>query len=118
MEGQSLVSFILSKYSNDFVLLVQNFDYNQFLDDRKCFFDEYLKNIEAVFLFNGGHIWIRKKINNKWYNIDSISGIHEVDTPFIRGLGHMVVIPQKLYVNELVVQLKLLKYSNTKGYHH
>ena len=111
-EGQSLISFILNKCSNDFVLLIQNIDFDRFQEERKYFYKEYLQELQAVFLFNGGHIWLRKKINDKWYNIDSLSGVREVDSPFIKGLGHMVVIPRKLYVNELVVQIKQLKCSN------
>lgn len=109
-EGRNVVGFILEKISNDFTLLLYQKDIQ--------IIKPYLNQITDIFCFNSGHIWIRKKIHNQWFNLDSLSGAHKIANPLQPTLGYMVVIPNSLkpqMENLFINQIKQSKIYNHKS---
>ena len=68
-EGQNIITYILylrtKKFS--FIIPINKIDDDEY--NRKKYYD--LNNMLLnYFVFNKDHIWIVKKINNVWYEID------------------------------------------------
>jgi hypothetical protein len=60
-----------------------------------------MKQLNCYFEFNKGHVWVNKKINGYWYKIDSISGVHMINTPSIHKNGYLLLLDRKLLYNEI-----------------
>lgn len=111
-EGRSIVSYIIDKLDRKFVLLIPINSYKgarEHLD-----LDRYLKMIPLLnnyFEFNKDHVWIIKQIENKWYKIDSLSGVHEINqlNKFHKRHGYLLVIDDKLLYKELEYYIQYLK---------
>lgn len=109
-EGRSIVNYIMDIYENKYTLLIPINNYN----NSRCSIDlKYYTNIitqlNCYFEFNKTHIWINKKFNNKWYKIDSISGVNRID-PGINNNGFILVIENKLlYID---IERYLIKLTN------
>ena len=108
-ECRSIVSFIVDKYTNKFVQLIpinlrnvhkKNRDFWQY--DR---FIEFLGDsnvgIKQFFEFNRDHIWFNRCIGNKWYKIDSLSGITQINKPRKFGEnGYLLIFEEGLVIRE------------------
>ena len=105
-EGRNVIGFILEKISNDFTLLLYN--------NEISIIKPYLNEISNIFCFNHSHIWIRKKINNQWYNLDSLSSPHKIQNPLQPTLGFMIVIPDTLKTTMEKIFLQQIKTSHIK----
>ena len=68
----------------------------------------FFKSGLLFFEFNKGHIWFNRIINNKWYKIDSISGITNINKPNIDSNGYLIVIDDKILYNEIYYYLKYI----------
>lgn len=111
-EGRSIVSYIIDKLDNKFLLLIP---INSYKNSRKHLeLNRYLQIIPILdnyFEFNKGHVWLNKQINNKWYKIDSLTGVHEINriNTFQKNHGYMLVINEKLMYKELQYNIEYLK---------
>ena len=109
-EGRSIVSYIIDKLDNKFLLLIP---INSYKNSRKHLeLNRYLQIIPILdnyFEFNIGHK-INKKIGNKWYKIDSLSGVHEINqiNKFQKRNGYLLVIDDKLLYKELEYYIECL----------
>ena len=69
-EGRSIVSYIIDKLDNKYVLLIP---IDSYTNARKHIdLNRYLKIINLLgnyFEFNKDHVWVNKKIENRWYKI-------------------------------------------------
>ena len=77
IDGDCLISFILRKISGIKTKIVYGSEIKKY-------------NFKDVFVFNHSHIWVCKKINNIWYNFDSLSGISKIQNPN-QGFGFIFV---------------------------
>ena len=109
-EGRSIISYLIDKIDYKCLLLIP---FNSYNDSRRhldiTFYNSLKKNVEIFFEFNKNHVWVNKKINNKYYKIDSISGIHETDNTKINKNGYLVVIEGdniKKQTDHLITKIK------------
>ena len=111
-EGRSIVSYIIDTLDSKFSLLIPINSYTgarEHLD-----LDRYLKMIPVLnsyFEFNKDHVWVNKRIDNKWYKIDSLSGVHEINqiNKFQKRHGYLLVVDDKLLYKELEYYIQYLK---------
>lgn len=95
-EGRSIVSYIMDKIFNKYLLLIPINSYKESREHLNLeFFNEYIKKCSCYFEFNRNHIWVNKKINNKYYKIDSLSGVNETNMSQINNNGYFIVIDQE-----------------------
>jgi hypothetical protein len=107
-ECRNIVSYIVDKYTNQFCALVpinlrgvhnkhrQLWEYERFLQFFKKGF------INAYFEFNKDHIWLNKYYNGKWYKIDSLSGVLEINKPnHFTENGYLLVFEPTLIFYEI-----------------
>lgn len=111
-EGRSIISYVVDKLDNKFTLLIPIDSYQA--SRKHLDLERYLKIahlIKSYFEFNKGHVWINKNINNKWYKIDSISGVHEINkiNRFQKNHGYLLVIDDILLYKELQYNIDYLK---------
>ena len=122
-ECRSIVSYIVDKYTNKYCALVpinlrgihnnhrDLWNYERFLPFLK---EGYIK---SFFEFNKDHIWLNKLDNGKWYKIDSLSGIYEINKPnrFTEN-GYLLVFESTLLFYEIEYLLKKINslYYNGK----
>ena len=106
-EGRSIINYILDVIDNKYVLLIP---INNYSNSRNHIdinhYQKILTNLDNFFEFNRNHVWINKKINNKWYKIDSISGTNMIDNPKMNNNGYLFVIEKKLLYIEIEYYLK------------
>ena len=111
-EGRSIVSYIIDKLDNKYVLLIP---IDSYTNARKHIdLNRYLKIINLLgnyFEFNKDHVWVNKKIENRLYKIDSLSGVHEINqiNKFQKRHGYLLVIDDKLLYKELEYYIEYLK---------
>ena len=115
-EGRSIVSFIMDKILNKFLLLIPINSYN---NSRKHLdlehYNELLKKTTCFFEFNKTHIWVNKKINDIFYKIDSLSGINETNVKCLNDNGYLIVIDRNnLYeeINYLIKIINSIEFNN------
>ena len=107
-ECRSIVSYIVDKYTKKYCALIpinlrgihnkhrQLWEYNRFIPFLKKEF------ITAYFEFNKDHIWLNKYHNGKWYKIDSLSGITEINKPVrFNENGYLLVFEKTLLFYEI-----------------
>lgn len=122
-ECRSIVSYIVDKYTNKYCALVpinvrgiHNNHRNLWNYERLL---SFLKEgyITSFFEFNNDHIWLNKLDNGKWYKIDSLSGIYEINKPtrFTEN-GYLLVFESTLLFYEIEYLLKKITnlYYNEK----
>lgn len=111
-EGRSIISYIIDKLEHKFLLLIP---INSYQGSRKHLdLERYIKIIpllNSYFEFNKGHVWVNKNINNKWYKIDSLSGVHEINkiNRFQKNHGYLLVFDSILLYKELQYNINYLK---------
>ena len=110
-EGRSIVSYIIDKLENKYILLIPIKSYKKSrehldIDRYKEFFKK--KYISQFFEFNKNHIWFNKLIDNEYYKIDSISGVNKTDIRSINN-GYLLILDNKLLYGEIEYYLKVLK---------
>ena len=108
-EGRCIISYVLDKYDSKYTLLIPINSYNgirNHIDIPR--YNKLIKNINCFFEFNKGHIWFNRIINNKWYKIDSISGITNINKPNIDSNGYLIVIDDKILYNEIYYYLNYI----------
>lgn len=117
-ECRSIVSYIVEKYTNQFTLLIP-INLNNINKSNRDFFNysRYLKylgtEILQYFEFNKGHIWFNIYKNNKWYKVDSLSGINEINTiNNFRDNGYLLVFSKKMIFLEIEYIIDFLKSKN------
>lgn len=110
-EGRCIINYIIDKIDNKYTLTIPIKSYKNSrefinLDYYKNIID---KNINHFFEFNTNHVWLNKKKNNKWWKIDSISGINEIN-PRIGKNGLILVFDSnKNLIDELDHYRNLIK---------
>ena len=116
-EGRCIISHILQKLDNKFLFLIPIKSYDNSRNtidiDR---YSKLISSITNVFEFNKNHVWINKQINNKWYKIDSISGVNHINQPRLGSSknGFLLVLDGKVIYNELEYQLKIVNSDKDK----
>lgn len=115
-EGRSIVSYIMDEIFNKFLLLIP---INSYKTSREHLdidhYNELLKKCTYFFEFNKNHIWINKKINNKYYKIDSIGGVNETNVKCLNNNGYFLVIDSNnLYeeVNYFICKISKMDFEN------
>ena len=117
-ECRSIISFIIDKYHNKFVQLVPINLRNVHKKNRDEWnydrFTEHMTNLRdgilGYFEFNKDHVWYNKKIDGKWYKIDSLSGISEINHPKKFGEnGYLLIFEKNLILNEIYFLIDLIK---------
>jgi hypothetical protein len=113
-EGRCIISYILDKLDNKYVFLIPINSYtsvrNEIDIDR---YNKLIKLVNGFFEFNKGHVWFNKKMNGKWYKIDSISGVNMINVPNIRNNGILLIIDDKHLYNEIFYYLNLINSDNS-----
>lgn len=115
-EGRSIVSFIMDKIFNKFLLLIPINSYNKsriHLDIEH--YNELLRKCNCFFEFNKNHIWVNKKINSCFYKIDSLGGVNETNVKCLSNNGYFLVIDSNnLYeeVNYLINKINIMKFED------
>ena len=109
-EGRSIVSYIMDKIFNKFLLMIPINSYKKSRNHLNLeFFNEYIKKCSSYFEFNKNHIWINKKINNKYYKIDSLSGVNETNMSQLNNNGYFLVIDQENFQELLEYIINLIE---------
>jgi len=119
-ECRSIISYIVEKYTNQFTLLIP-INLNNINKSNRDFFNysRYLKyfgiEILQYFEFNKGHIWFNIYKNNKWYKVDSLSGINEINTiNNFKENGYLLIFSTKMIFIEIEYIIDCLKSTNLK----
>jgi len=112
-EGRCIISYILDKLDNKYLFLIPIKSYNGIRNhidiERYC---KIMNNINGLFEFNKGHVWLNKKIDGYWYKIDSISGVNKIDKPSIKNNGYLLIVDGKLLYYEInYIMHCMIKYS-------
>jgi hypothetical protein len=114
-ECRSIVNYIVDKYTQKYTQLIPinikgihnknraYWNYNRFVP-------KLGGSIKAYFEFNKGHIWFNKYINNKWYKIDSLSGVN-LCNPIKKfsNNGYMLVFEPEAVFNEIEYLISFVK---------
>ena len=95
-EGRCIISYILDILESKYVFLIP---INSYSNARKDIdikrYNKFIYKLNGFFEFNKGHVWYNKNINEKWYKIDSISGINRINNPTINNNGYLLIIEDK-----------------------
>jgi hypothetical protein len=92
-EGRSIVSYIMDKFFNKFLLLIPINSYKKSRNHLDAeHYNELLKKCNCFFEFNKNHIWINKKLDNTFYKIDSLGGVNETNVKCLSNNGYFLVI--------------------------
>ena len=120
-EGRSIINYIIDIVDNKFSLLIPLNNYNNSrIDINIEYYKKKILELDSYFEFNKGHIWVNKKIDNKWYKIDSISGINIIN-PIINNNGFILVFDKSNLFNEIdntIIMLKNNNYNNEILYYN
>ena len=112
-EGRSIVSYIMSKIFNKFLLLIP---INSYKESRHhldiSHYNQLLKKSTCFFEFNKNHIWVNKKINGKFYKLDSLSGVNETNIRNLNDNGYFIVIEKYNLYEEINYIIKLINTKN------
>jgi len=115
-EGRCIISYILEKLDNKYLFLIPLYSYKNIrnnIDIER--YNKLIKQLNCYFEFNKGHVWVNKKINGYWYKIDSISGVHMINTPSINKNGYLLLLDRKLLYNEIHYLMQELS-NNVKDF--
>jgi hypothetical protein len=110
-EGRCIINYIIDKLENIYTLTIP---INLFKNSREFIDISHYKQlihtkIKSYFEFNKNHIWLNKKKDGKWFKLDSLSGINQID-PNIRNNGIIIVFEDSdLLIKELDYYRKLIK---------
>jgi hypothetical protein len=108
-EGRNIISYILDITSHNYVLLIP---INNYKNSRKHLdlnhYNKLLNNITYFFEFNKTHVWFNKKINSKWYKIDSLCGVNETNVSNLTNNGYLLILDNKILFTELGYYLRKL----------
>lgn len=108
-EGRSIVSYIMDKIFNKFIILIPINSYNNSRSHLDIdHYNELLRKSNCFFEFNRNHIWVNKKINNKFYKIDSLSGINETNVRNLTNNGYFIVIDRHMLYEEIDYIINLI----------
>ena len=114
-EGRSIVSYIMDILLNKFILLIP---FNSYKKSRSHldmdFYNKIFIKVNSFFEFNKNHIWINKKINGKFYKIDSIGGVNEINVKKIGNNGYFLVIDDFLLYEHVEYFITLIKSNINK----
>lgn len=110
-EGRCIINYIIDVIENKYTLTIPlNTSKNsrEFIDIIR--YKKLInKKIINYFEFNKTHVWLNKKKDNKWWKLDSISGIINID-PNINNNGIIIVFEdRKLLIKELDYNKKYIK---------
>jgi hypothetical protein len=112
-EGRCVISYILDKLDNKYMFLIPINSYNGIRNEIDIErYNKLIKLVDGFFEFNKGHVWFNKKMNGKWYKIDSISGVNMINDPNIRKNGILLIIDDKHLYNEIFYYLNLIDRSD------
>ena len=103
-EGRNITSYIIDKLENKFTLLIPINNYNNSRQHINIHYYKKLihhKDLISFFEFNKTHIWVNRKIESKWYKIDSLSGINRIDPIIDNNNGKLLVIENKILYIEI-----------------
>lgn len=111
-DQQNIISYIIHKthYTKYYPI---NYIYLNKIskDDFYCIHND--ADLTSFFIYNDAHIWLIKKHSNKWYNVDSISGVSELNCvniyeyiKSIKNAGFIIMVNHILYFYS---NLKLIK---------
>lgn len=119
-ECRSIISYIVDIYTNQYTLLIP-INLKNINKSNRDFFDysRYLsflgKEITQYFEFNKGHVWFNIYKNNRWYKVDSLSGVNQIDRINSFGEnGYLVIFSQKMIFLEIEYIIGFVK-SNCKN---
>ena len=116
-EGRSIISFIMEKLFNKFLLLIPIHSYNSCRNHLELeHYNELIKTCNCFFEFNKNHIWVNKKINNKFYKIDSLSGVNETNVKNINNNGYFLVVDDFNLYKEIQYLINLIKTNNDNNF--
>jgi len=111
-EGRCIISYILDILESKYVFLIP---INSYSNARKDIdikrYNKLISNLNGFFEFNKGHVWYNKHINERWYKIDSISGVNRINNPTINNNGYLLIIGDKHLYNELYYYIQHI-YNN------
>lgn len=114
-EGRSIVSYIMDILFHKFIILIP---YNSYTNSRTHldmeFYNKIYKKVNGFFEFNKNHIWINKKVNDRFYKIDSIGGVNEINVKSMGKNGYFLVIDDFLLYEHVEYFINLLKTNNEK----
>ena len=119
---QNIISYILKKnfiYSKFYPL---NFLYqsNNIIKDEEILNKQLLYILEKIsrfFIYNQNHIWVIKKYNNEWYEIDSLRGVNKIYTDIFyfiknnKNIGYIMPInPYDYFIENLkIIKINIYK---------
>ena len=73
----NVITYILMKRSDIYSVYIAPFTLQNFIKERNInSLDDIVRSTDFIFVLNYGHVWGIRKKNNKWYTIDSLSGVH------------------------------------------
>lgn len=110
-EGRCIINYIIDVIENKYTLTIPlNTSKNsrEFIDIIRY---KKLINRKIInyFEFNKNHVWLNKKKDNKWWKLDSISGIVNID-PNINNNGIIIVFEgRQILLKELDCNKKCIK---------
>ncbi len=108
-EGRSIVSYIMDIIFKKFLLLIPINSYKQSRSHLNIsHYNELLKKCKCFFEFNKTHIWLNKKINNKFYKIDSLSGVNETNVKNLNENGYFLVLENSNLYEEINYTINLI----------
>jgi len=120
-ECRSIVSFVVDKISNKFLLLVPINLRNVHKQNRGFWnYDRFTgllgkpDGILNYFEFNKGHIWLNKYKDGDWFKLDSLSGVTKINK--LRKFGEngfLLVFEKELIYKEISYLIDVVK-SETK----
>ena len=89
----SLISYIIKRLVNKYCYFVP---FNKLKNEKKSF-SELLHNSKSFFVFNQKHIYLVKLHKNKWYKVDSLSGIVNIKlNQYDHGNKMGFIIPREI----------------------
>lgn len=116
-ESRSIISYIIDKFTHKYVQLIPINMRNIHHKNRQQWgYDRFIKylgregGILNYFEFNKDHIWVNRFINDKWYKIDSLSGITNINKQRSFGEnGYLLVFEKSLIFLEIEYLINLIK---------
>ena len=115
--GRCIISYIIEKIDNKFLLLIPINSYNGIRNDIDIdYYNNIIFNLNGFFEFNKNHIWYNKNENNQWIKIDNLNGTHKINLPKINNNGYLLLIDNEYIFNELNNYLKILSNRDIENY--
>lgn len=108
--GQNIIWYIIFKIENNYSFIIpkNKLNFNQ---------NELIKKTSNIFVFNDSHIWLKKKNNKIWYNIDWLNGIQQLNNLNLDwNLWHIVVINKFFLFNEIKINIEIIKKAEIYSY--